>query len=250
MRASKSVGGQHSTVNRQRSIHISGAEGLYEFSEIDKITKDYFLRAMSHPRGKPDKVVITIERVEQKPTVIPLLTVSTVRCGSQDEARKVIESLLSEAGVSRKAMKMGISIVMGRKTMRGASMIRAESGLRVEPDKERGVRASRLGIEKSLEKSLSRRLARAGINTTTVKEALILASKVASCNDVVAELCISDDPDYITGYAASKRFGYVRIPNIKQKGSMIGGRVFFINEDADVEQTINYLEETPVIVGK
>ena len=50
-----------------------------------------------------------------------------------------------------------------------------------------------------------------------VKEALMLASKAASWPDVIAEVCISDDPDYTTGYIASKELGYLRIPNIKRE---------------------------------
>ena len=42
------------------------------------------------------------------------------------------------------------------------------------------------------------------INTTTVKEALILASKLHHAH-IIAEVCISDDPDYTTGYFASEK---------------------------------------------
>jgi 6-carboxyhexanoate--CoA ligase len=66
---------------------------------------------------------------------------------------------------------------------------------------------------------------------------------------VLAELCISDDPNYTTGYVASRRFGYVRIPCIKRKGSPCGGRVFFIQEEADVKKIVEYLERTPVVMG-
>ena len=61
-----------------------------------------------------------------------------------------------------------------------------------------------------------------GLNNTTVKEAIILASKVAACRQVTAELCISDDPGYTTGYISSKKYGYVRIPHIKKKGEKNG----------------------------
>ena len=132
--------------------------------------------------------------------------------------------------------------------MRGASLILLKSGARVEPDKERGVRVSRMGIEKSTEKNLSEKLSRAKINTPTVKEALVLASKAASWPDVIAEACISDDPDYTTGYIASKEFGYLRIPNIKREKKMHGGRVFFIRETADIAGLISYLERKPVII--
>ena len=37
--------------------------------------------------------------------------------------------------------------------MRGASLLLLKSGARVEPDKERGVRVSRMGIGKAIEKN-------------------------------------------------------------------------------------------------
>jgi 6-carboxyhexanoate--CoA ligase len=67
---------------------------------------------------------------------------------------------------------------------------------------------------------------------------------------VIAELCISDDPHYTTGYIASNQFGYVRIPCIKQSGRKIGGRVFFIQEGSDIDKMIWYLERTPVIIDR
>jgi len=113
---------------------------------------------------------------------------------------------------------------------------------------QRGVRASRFGIDRPAEKSLSRQLNTLGINTQTVREALVLASKVASCGDVVAEVCISDDPDYTTGYVASAHLGYVRIPHIKKKRDRRGGRIFFLKEDADIRRVIQYLEKAPAII--
>jgi len=99
-------------------------------------------------------------------------------------------------------------------------------------------------------KELSTRLSKKGINNDTVKDALILASKVLSYDHVVAELCVSDNPNYTTGYVASKDLGYVRIPNIKSNGSKSGGRAFFVNEGTDINGIIEYLERRPVIIGK
>ena len=228
-------------------IHISGAEGLYELSEVNKIINNYFSRALSHPRGRPDKVVITIEKIGQKPKLVPLLPVSAIKNNSPEKAGDVICRVLSGAGVSQKAIDKSLRIV-NAESMRGAALIIAESGIRAEPDKERGVRVSRLGIEKTAERNLAGRLSKRGINNTTVKEALVLASKVASCDGVVAELCVSDDPDYTTGYVASRDMGYVRITNIKKEGRPKGGRVFFVREDADIHCIIDYLERTPVLM--
>lgn len=246
MRASKAF--RHNVSGAKTETHISGAEGLYEFSDIEKITKDYFWRAMGHPRGEPDKIVITFEELRGGPFEASLLPFSTVKCDSPDAASDVISGMLTGAGISRSAVRTGMRVVTANRAMPGAALILSESGCRADLDKRRGTRVSRLGIKKDAEKALSRKLARNGINTTTVKEAIVLASKVASCRGIIAELCASDDPYYTTGYVASRVLGYVRIPNIKRKGSVTGGRAFFIDERADVERIIQYLEATPVIM--
>lgn len=230
-----------------RPVHISGAEGIYDEEELTKMIRDYYFRAMHHSRGSPDNIVITVEKINEEPTYVSLLPVSTLRCPSTVEARSAAIDMLLKAGVSKRAIRVAFNIIESKITMRGASLVKADSGARLEPDRFRGVRVSRLGIDRATERRLSRRLQRDGINTKTVKEALILASKVAFCDGIIAELCVSDDPDYTTGYVASKKTGYVRITNLKEKGSMIGGRVFFI-EEGDVSDIINYLERTPVIV--
>ncbi len=228
-------------------IHISGAEGIYEASEIFKTVNKYIQRALRHPKGEADRIVITIEDIQEKPESISSLPVSTVTCNTPVEGRKIINKLLHSIGVSNKAVNTALSI-LGEGAMRGAAIITAESGLRLEPDRERGVRASRLGISKSALKRLGACLSRCGINTEIVREAVILASKVAASGDVIAELCMSDDPDYTTGYVASQRFGYVRVPNIKPASNRSGGRAFFVGEAADIEKITAYLERTPVTI--
>lgn len=230
-------------------LHISGAEGLYREQEIARVVGEYLQRALSHSRGKPGDIVLTVEKVEARPGRALLLPVTTLECGNPGEARSIISGMLSELGVSKRAAANAFRMLKAGKTMRGASLVLVKSGCRVEPDKARGVRVSRLGIEKDAAKRLGRKLSKLSINTSTVREALILASKVASHPDVVAELCISDDPDYTTGYIASGGAGYLRLPNIKQRGELHGGRVFFIRESADIGELIHYLERTPVLVG-
>jgi len=236
------------TTNR-REHHISGAEGIYEKSAISKMIKAYTERALNHPRGKPDKIVITIEEIKQKPKKAGILPVKTLKCGSPDEAKNIISQMLENIGVSKKAVKNAFKVLTSTNTMRGASLILKETGTRMEPDKKRGVRVSRLGIEKSAEKKLSKRLSKMNINTGTVKEALILASKAAGCPEIIAEVCISDDPDYTTGYIASEKLGYLRIPNIKNRGGMHGGRIFFVKEGVNIKRVIDHLEKKPVMTA-
>ncbi|MEJ2695840.1 MAG: 6-carboxyhexanoate--CoA ligase [Candidatus Sulfobium sp.] len=230
-------------------VHISGAEGIYEDVERHGAIESYVSRALNHPRGLPDTIVVTVEKVSRKPRMVQALPVRTVKCNAPPAARKIIRRILAEAGVSGAAVRTAEK-VLRTGTMRGASLVSAISGGRLEPDKVRGVRASRLGITRQAERSLSRRLVKEGIDTTTVREAIILATKVAQCRNVTAEVCISDDPDYTTGYVASRRFGYLRIPCIKSGGSRQGGRVFFVEEGSDVEKTMEFLEKFPVLISE
>jgi 6-carboxyhexanoate--CoA ligase len=229
-------------------IHISGAEGIYNESEISKICAEFIDRAMNHSRGRPDKVVFTIEKIRERPKKTALLPVRTIECNSPGAAWELIVRHMLELGISSLALDAALKVLKSEKPMRGAALIAANSGQRLEPDSTRGIRVSRLGIDKVSDIKLSRRLSSMHINTTTVKEALVLASKVASCKDVFAEICVSDDPDYTTGYIASSSLGYLRITNIKEHGGMNGGRVFFARESADIKNIITCLERKPVIV--
>lgn len=77
----------------------------------------------------------------------------------------------------------------------------------------------------------------------------MLASKVAGADDIIAELCWSDDPDYVTGYVASSKFGYKRIPVMKEMGSPVGGRIFFVKEGTDLNSLCSYLQEQAVLIS-
>jgi 6-carboxyhexanoate--CoA ligase len=246
MRASKTRGKKNT---KSRGIHISGAEGLYAKSEVQKTVSKYIGRAMAHPKGKADHIVVTIEEMKQRPGMIPVLPVTTVSCSSSSRAGDTVKKILYSLGISEIAVASALALLR-KGNMRGASLVTSEKGERLEPDQERGIRVSRIGIDNKTRKVLAARLSRQGINTDTVKEALILASKVVSAKDIVAELCISDDPDYTTGYVASGKYGYLRIPNMKRKGTKSGGRAFFVKEGTQTEAIINYLEKVPVIVRK
>jgi len=260
MRASKEVKSEklrvksenlkHKTQNlKLTEIHISGAEGLYPSSEIQRVVRKYIERAISHPKGRPDKIILSIEDIKEKPKEIQSLPVRTVHSQTLAEAKDIAMKLLKASGISEKAIHAALRLIK-KGGLRGASLISAEKAERLEPEKQRGVRVSRLGIDASAFRFLSLGLSKHGINTDTVKEALILASKVISSKEIIAELCISDDPNYTTGYVASKKFGYIRIPHIKLKGSKTGGRAFFVKEGAPVSKCISYLEKKPVMIKK
>ena len=63
-----------------------------------------------------------------------------------------------------------------------------------------------------------------------VKDARALATCINAFEGVKAELCVSDDLQYTTGYFVSPKLGYRRIFNIKEKGTRHGGRIIFVDE--------------------
>lgn len=248
MRASRRRDGRRRPDDAKEEIHISGAEGLYRDDRLQAVIRRYVDRALHHPKGAVDTITITAERLTKEPYIVTSLPVSTVRSRDPEEGASIAREILRSLGIMPRAIRRAFAIVM-KGGMRGASLMSVDSGMRHEPDKRRGVRVSRLGITSSAAKTLSRILSRHRIDTETVKEAIVLASKVLSREEVIAELCVSDDPDYTTGYVASRRYGYIRIPNMKTYGRSAGGRVFFVSEGSDVSALVDFLERTPVMVG-
>ena len=235
-----------------RGEHISGAEGIYSPKGSDQAAAEYLARALSHPKGPPSKVHLTIEPLPQDkpPARLRSPKVSTLECKSPVQAEEAIKAALHAAGISGRAISAALKTIRAKSTMRGAALISAVSGRRLEPDRARGVRASMIGITSRARAALLKKLAPINARSTVhIIEALTLASKVASAKGVVAELCASDDPAYTTGYVCSKGLGYLRLENIKPLGSPAGGRVFFVKQGADAGEIIGYLEQTPVLVS-
>ncbi|MCX8034188.1 MAG: 6-carboxyhexanoate--CoA ligase [Thermodesulfovibrio sp.] len=227
--------------------HISGAEGIYDYSQIDRIIKQLFKRAFGHPKGKPDKVVITVEKIKEELHIVPTLPIKTFFTNSPEEAFSLIKEKLNSVGVSDIALLSAFEVIR-KCPMRGATLIDVVTGDRLEKDKTRGVRVSRIHMEKGKRMKLLKHIKSLSSQPQRVIEAITIASKVASCPEIIAELCISDNPDYTTGYIASKNFGYLRITNIKNKEEDIGGRAFFIKTPCNIENLIYYIEKKPVLV--
>ena len=147
--------------------------------------------------------------------------------------------LLQGPHISEAAVLKAISLLKSLdKSMRGAMLVDAITGERLDTG-DRGVRVSHMDSFDSYALG----------DNEHMREALVLASKVQSADGIVGELCWSDDPDYTVGYVACNGV-YHRLPNMKEFGSDIGGRVFFVRSDIDSESVIEYLERTPVLVQR
>lgn len=228
--------------NREEG-HISGAEKIVFEEELEQYCSRLLVRALRHGKGKPDFVNLKIEAVREEEILhLPALPVTTVETAGPVEGRKVALDYLCRLGLGRG--KEILALWRESYAMRGAMLLDADTLKRLEPDKERGIRATYMDMETEDEE---RRSACSGKNH--FNEALVLATKVVSHPNIVAELCVSDDPDYVTGYIASKEYGYVRITTLKEPGSSQGGRVFlFRGNDREREDCIRYLQQQKVLV--
>jgi 6-carboxyhexanoate--CoA ligase len=228
--------------------HVSGAEGIYDKDDVAGIVQEYTKRPFLHEKGRADEIRIIVEELKENPIRISSLPLCTLNTRNAEAAKRASFKILSSVGITERAIEEAFKCSTLGITLRGAMLLDIE-GVRLEPDLLRGVRVTRMGITKEASTDLSMKLGRLGINNNTVKEALILASKVHHHPMILGELCISDNPGYTTGYVATRAHGYVRLPRIKKRGIPYGGRAFFIT-GGEVKGLIKYLQTTPVMVSK
>ena len=220
--------------------HISGAEKIIPASAVPKVASILVERALTHAKGVPDFINLKVESQEGTLPRLKALKVTTHVTQTAAEGRAVAAKLLRGAGIER------IDEIFARfaesHSMRGAMLLDVDTLERLEPDPERGVRATYMDDVSSLQKGTA-----GGKNHYA--EAIVLATKVQHAPGIVGEICVSDDPDYVTGYVATRELGYRRITVIKEKGDPNGGRIFLYRGPREgVAETIRFLEQTPVLV--
>lgn len=228
--------------------HVSGAERIVPYHEVEKTV----LELLKRPRVY-DKVVITVERLKDVEIVPKALPILSYDFKSVEEARAFAVSKLVEAGVPKPVAELAIKLLHEGPNpkggnMRGAVLMDVETGERLEPDRERGIRTTRMDWKDR--KYIKEVLKKRGIKREYLErliDALAVATKNVYCG-VLAELCWSDDPEYTTGYVAGPHIGYVRIKPMKEEGVPIGGRVYFIRKE-NLEKIIQCLQEKPILIN-
>ena len=220
--------------------HISGAERIVKLEEVGAIAQSLADRALHHSKGSADFINITVDLIPpEKITYIDCLKVEEHKTSSISESHQLAIDLLDDPAISKTAVHKAISMLKRLdRSMRGAMLVDAITGERLDTG-DRGVRVSHMDSFDS----------HALGDNEHMREALVLASKVQSADGIVGELCWSDDPDYTVGYVACNGV-YHRLSNMKEFGSDIGGRVFFVRSNIDSESVIEYLERTPVLVQR
>lgn len=234
MRAAK--GGAH----EKGGHHVSGAERIVPNSNIHEVTEKMIERALHHAKGRADYINITIEAIEDDSiTYINALPIKVVEADSKEVGREKGKQILMTAQISEIAVDKAIDRLTSlSKNMRGAILLDAISGERLDTSGERGIRVSHLDAAYKND-ILSHKF--------HMQEALVLASKVANSSNILGELCWSDDPDYIVGYVACNGV-YYRIRQMKDYNDPMGGRVFFIRPGTVIKDLVHYLEEENILV--
>lgn len=239
-----SLGGRHGEGGR----HISGAERIVPEDALEESVLAMIRRARSHERGKADFIQVKVEEVKSPDIVYcPMIPLYQRNTKTKDEGRLVAEEELIRAGVSPAAARAGLKALSSLSdSLRGAIVMDAESGVRLDHEGNRGVRCSNMDCENTAlyEKTMRAR----GLGGDHPREALVLASKVAYAPGTVAELCWSDDPQYVTGYVGSPKYGYGRITVLKDKGDPVGGRIFFVKPGTDIAVYEDYMQNQTVLV--
>ena len=223
----------------QKGAHISGAERIVPASALPQLAAVMTTRALDHAKGKPDFINIKFEAAPE-PLHLKALAVSTHAVKTPEEGWATARALLAADGFTR----IDEILALFRETygMRGAMLLDADTLERLEPDPARGVRATFMDDAASASRRFS-------AEKNHYAEAVVLATKVAHAPGIVGEICLSDDPDYVTGYVASKRIGYARITCLKEKGDPAGGRIFLYRGSHEkVGETIDFLQRRCVLV--
>ena len=237
MRASKHTGSIQE--------HVSGAEKILPQQELPQQMEALLSRALHHAKGKADFINLKIEAVApENLKYIEALPVSTHEAATPAEGRQFMCQIMTELGLTPDKCQKILELFQATYGMRGAMLLDIDTLERLEPDQQRGIRATYMDsvAPKGEAKAICD-------GKNHFQEALVLASKVLSAPNIIGELCMSDDPDYITGYIATRDKGYIRITQLKEMGCLDGGRIFlYRGPKSQVEDCIQYLQEQRVLV--
>ena len=231
MRASQKI--------KDKNIHISGAEKIIDKSNIKICTDSLIKRALAHENGEADFINIKIENIKKEDVIeLQALPVINEPAATKEEGFTILKNYLDDLGIKKSSEIL--KLIKKCANIRGAILLNINTFERMEPDFTRGIRATYMDSKKFALCSKKNHFS----------EAIILATKVSNAPNIVGEICISDDKNYVTGYFASKKTGYIRISKLKEKGDPIGGRIFLYNGKTkkDLSETIYFIEKQPVIV--
>ena len=140
-----SLGGTHGVGGQ----HISGAERIVTKNSVEQEMISMLHRAWEHDRGAADFIQFKVEAVRHEGiTCCPLLPLYQIDTATKEEGRAAAKKELLRSGVSETAMGKGFAILESlTDSMRGAAVVDAETGERLDGLGMRGVRCSCMDCE-------------------------------------------------------------------------------------------------------
>lgn len=218
--------------------HVSGAERLVTAAEVPAVGSELLGRALS--RSEIGQARVSVDRRSRDHVRhIPCLPV--IQIADPERRRAALDRALREAEVAPAFFRWALESLASGQGLEGGAALVGPDCRALHPDAERGVRSRHFDYSPAAREAVRQALEAAGLGHFRTFEALALASKVA-WSGVALEICWSDEPDYLTGYVASPRFGYLRMPDWKPEGAP-GGRVFLLDPRVDPAECVRRLEE-------
>lgn len=140
-----SLGGYHGEGGR----HISGAERIVPEDQVEADVIAMLRRARTHERGAADFIQVKVEEV--KPQTIaycPMIPIYQMNTSTREEGRETAKKELARIGVSEAAIRSAFHELESlTDSMRGAIVMDAVTGERLDDRHERGVRCSNMDCE-------------------------------------------------------------------------------------------------------
>ncbi len=227
--------------------HLSGAERIIKKEGIEKTINDLYKRGFLK---NPDELSIKVEKITSRIVKIPkTLKVQNLNFENYNLANKKAVNLIAETtGINKEIVKYYVNLIHtgaspDKENMRGAMIVDTE-GNRIELDRNRGIRTVFVDFENR--KAVLKKLFNKNYTERTA-DAVALTTKNLYYPDMIAEYCISDEPDYTTGYVSVKGIYYRFIP-LKKEGNPKGGRIYFVKKEINLNDFYNYLQKIPVLI--
>ena len=225
--------------------HISGAECITIEDDLKKDVLNLLNRALNHPKGKSDFINISIQKIHDASLIkyINPLEITTVDKSHNPMYPNLI---LEKLGFTSDKIEKALNSLFSLKNIKGALIISFDDYIEF---KDQVVRCSNIDYHMELKEDLNKFLNNNNFLGKYLKDALCLSSKICNDENVICELCISDDKEYTTGYISSKELGYIRIKNFKPINHKYGGRIIFIKNKEKLNETLEYLKKEPVLIN-
>ena len=128
--------------------HISGAEKIVSEDNLIGYSEALLNRALYHAKGKADFINIKIENINKDDILhLDSLPVTTIQVDNYQEGLEKIVAILGKMNIAKAREIVGK--LEETYNLRGAMLLDADTLERLEPDQERGIRATYMDADNS-----------------------------------------------------------------------------------------------------